>query len=137
MNVQRSPLAGTVIGSAMDVHSALGPGLFESAYDACLAWELGQGGIAFVRQVRVPLAYKGVSLDCSYRIDFIVEGSLLLELKAVERVMPIHEAQVLTYLRLLRLRQALLINFNVVRLADGLRSFLCDGYDGSPKRPVR
>jgi GxxExxY protein len=124
MLVHRSPLAETVIGAAIEVHRTVGPGLLESAYRECLAFELAARGVKFVREAPLPLTYKGTGLDCGYRIDFLVEQSLLVELKAVERMLPIHSAQTLTYLKLLGVRQALLFNFNVRRLTQGLKSFL-------------
>jgi GxxExxY protein len=110
-----------VIGALIEVHRRLGPGLLESAYEACLAAELKIRGLAFVRQVPLPIDYKGIRLECSYRLDFIVEGQILIELKTVERLMPIHEAQVITYLRLARLPVGLLTNFNVFSIKRGLR----------------
>lgn len=93
----------------------------ESAYEACVCAELGERGIAFERQRALPMTYKGVRLDCGYRLDLVVRGSILLELKVVERLLPIHEAQVITYLRLSRLPVGLLVNFNVTVLRNGLR----------------
>jgi GxxExxY protein len=120
----REPLTGVVIGCAIEVHEALGPGLLESAYDGCLAHALTMRGIQFVRQAPVPVIFKGFQLDCGYRVDFLIENRLAVELKAIERVLPIHHAQMLTYLKLLGVKQGLLINFNVKRLVDGLKSFL-------------
>ena len=122
-----SPLVRAVIGHAITVHRALGPGLLESAYERCLAHELEAHGIDFRRQVPVSLTYQSLKIDCAYRVDFIVESELLVELKSIDRVLPLHGTQVLTYLKLSGLRQALLINFNVQRLADGVRSFLASG----------
>jgi GxxExxY protein len=113
-----------VIGCAIEVHRVLGPGLLESVYEHCLARELDLHGLRSVWQTPLPIAYKGVHLACGYRIDCVVEDELLVELKTVERVLPIHHAQILTYLKLLKVRQALLINFNSRRLIDGLKSFL-------------
>ena len=96
----------------------------ESAYAQCLAQELRARKIQFSQEAPVPVAYKGLSLDCGYRVDFLIEGGLVIELKAVERVLPIHQAQLLTYLKLLGAKQGLLINFNVTKLTDGLKSFL-------------
>lgn len=124
MLVQRSPLSERVIGAAIEVHRTVGPGLLESAYRECLAFELKARGLQFAREAPLPLTYKGTGLDCGYRIDFLVEKSLLVELKAVDHMLPIHSAQTLTYLKLLGVRQALLINFNVTRLTNGLKSFL-------------
>jgi GxxExxY protein len=109
-----------VIGLAIDVHRQLGPGLMESAYEACLAYELEYAGIAHKRQIALPLVYKTVRLDCGYRMDFVVEPDLVLEIKAVEKVLPIHKAQLLTYLRVSGHPIGLLINFNSVVLKDGL-----------------
>jgi GxxExxY protein len=120
----REPLTGEVIGCAIEVHRRLGPGLLESAYQRCLAHELSRHHIQFVGQAPLPVEYRDLHLDCGYRIDFLIEGCLVVELKAVERVLPIHHAQILTYLKLLGVKQGLLINFNVTRLTNGLRSFL-------------
>ena len=122
--INPSPLVDKVIGCAIEVHRTIGPGLLESAYDVCLTHELQLNGIAFQRDVSIPIDYKGVRLNCAYRADFVVENALLIELKSVERLQPIHQAQVLTYLRLLKLRQGLLMNFNVHKLVDGLRNVL-------------
>jgi len=109
-----------IIGAAIDVHKAPGPGLLESAYEECLCCELGVRGLKFKRQVDLPLSYKGIALSCSYRIDVIVEGAVLLELKAVDRVLAVHEAQLLTYLRLSGLRVGLLLNFNATAMKQGI-----------------
>jgi GxxExxY protein len=114
-------LTHQVIGLCIDVHRELGPGLLESAYEEALAHELTQAGLSFTRQREVPLRYKGIELNCDYRLDFVVEGQLLLELKAVSELLPIHQAQLLTYLKLERLPLGLLINFNVPVLKDGIR----------------
>jgi GxxExxY protein len=113
-------LSERVIGLAIDVHRHLGPGLLESAYEECLCYELAEAGIAFQRQVALPLVYKGVQLDCGYRMDVVVDGKIVLEIKAVEQVAPIHKAQLLTYLRLTGHRVGLLMNFNAITLKDGL-----------------
>jgi GxxExxY protein len=110
-----------VIGALIEVHRALGPGLLESAYEACLCAELSLRGLRFGRQQAIAVEYKGLHLDCGYRLDLVVEGRILLELKTVERLLPIHEAQVVTYLRLARLPVGLLVNFNVIVLKSGLR----------------
>lgn len=102
------------------MHKALGPGLLESAYEECLCYELKLRGLAFRRQVDLPLTYKGIKLDCGYRLDVVVEDAVLLELKCVEKVLPIHEAQLLTYLRLSGIRIGLLMNFNVPVMRDGI-----------------
>ncbi|NVN90318.1 MAG: GxxExxY protein [Desulfuromonadales bacterium] len=110
-----------VIGAAMDVHRILGPGLLESAYEECLCRELSLRSIPYIRQVVLPLEYKGIHIDCAYRIDILVDDCLILEIKATTRIKPVHEAQLLTYLRLKRVWLGLLINFNVPVLKDGLR----------------
>jgi GxxExxY protein len=117
-------LSNRVIGFAIEVHKALGPGLLESAYERCLAHELAAAGIEFETQKAIPVSYKDEKLDCGYRADMVVEEQLLLELKSVEAVTPVHEAQVLTYMRLANLPVALLINFNVKLLKDGIRRFV-------------
>jgi len=110
-----------VIGAAIEVHKVLGPGLLESAYEECLCHELKLRRTNFVRQHPLPVQYKGVNLDCGYRIDILVENFVLVELKAVEQFHPIHEAQLITYLRLGGWTAGLLINFNVPVLKDGIR----------------
>jgi GxxExxY protein len=117
-------LSERVISMAIEVHRQLGPGLLESAYEECLCYELQQGEIAFARQVPLGIVYKTVRLDCGYRMDIVAERELVIEIKAVERLMPIHEAQMLTYLRLSRYKIGLLMNFNSVMLKDGLRRFV-------------
>lgn len=117
-------LTGRVIGCAIEVHRVLGPGLLESAYEQCLAHELRDSGLEFRLQVPLPVHYKGVKLDCGYRLDVIVEGELVVELKCVEAIQPVHQAQMLTYLRLSGIRTGLLINFNVPVLKRGLKRFV-------------
>ena len=114
-------LTHQVIGAAMEVHTHLGPGLLESAYEECLCHELNALKFPYERQIALPVTYKGVSLDCGYRMDVVVAGSLLLELKSVETLLPIHEAQLLTYLRLSGMRLGLLVNFNVPLLKTGIK----------------
>jgi len=109
-----------VLGAAIDVHKALGPGLLESAYEECLCHELGLRAVAFKRQVDLPLVYKGVRLDCGYRLDIVVEDAVIVELKCIEQLLPIHEAQLLTYMRLSGKRVGLLLNFNTAVLKDGI-----------------
>jgi GxxExxY protein len=109
-----------IIGACIEIHRELGPGLLESTYEECLAFELQQRGLAFRRQQALPVVYKGVRLDCGYRIDLVVEDSVVVELKTVERVLPIHEAQLLTCLKLSGLSVGLLINFQVPVLKDGI-----------------
>ena len=121
MLVRPTPLVETVIGSAIEVHRTLGPGLLESAYAVCLAHELILRGVPFRQQVAIPIVFKDAHLDCGYRADFVIEDVLLLELKSVKRVqLPLHQAQARPpYARLLKMSQGLLINFNVTRLVDG------------------
>jgi GxxExxY protein len=114
-------LTGEIIAAAIEVHRALGPGLLESAYQACLCHELELRSIAFRQQVDLPLSYKAIKLDCGYRIDLIVGNRVVLELKAIQDILPVHEAQLLTYLHLTGLRVGLLINFNVPVLKNGIR----------------
>ena len=122
--VQLSDVAGRVIGAAIAVHRFLGPGLHESAYSHCLAHEFTFRGIAFTRETPVPVVYRETRLDCGYRVDYVVERELIVEVKAVDRLTPIHQAQVLTYLKLLGLERSLLLNFNTRALKDGIRSVL-------------
>ena len=110
-----------IIGLAMRVHRRLGPGLLELVYEACLCHELRRSETPFQRRVRLPVLYDGAKVDCGYVADIIVRGSVLLELKSVERLLPLHEAQLLTYLRLTTCRIGLLINFNTVSLTDGIK----------------
>ena len=124
-------LTEKIIGAAIEVHKAVGPGLLESAYEQCLAREMDLRGLKFERQVALPVAYKGVRLDCGYRLDFVVENAVVLELKAVDALHPIHEAQVLTYLRLGGWTVGLLINFNVPFLRDGVKRIVFNYKDVS------
>jgi GxxExxY protein len=110
-----------IIGAAIEVHRALGPGLLESAYEECLCRELSLREIPFERQRPLPVEYKGTTLDCGYRLDLLVMGTVVVEIKAVECIEPIHEAQLLTYMKLGGLKLGLLINFNVPVLKDGIR----------------
>ena len=119
-----SELSYRVIGCAIEVHRHLGPGLLESAYQQCLAHELRAASIAFLAEYPLPVKYKGVELDCGYRLDFFIEESIILELKSLEQLLPIHEAQLLTYMKLAGVREGFLINFNVKRLKDGLKRYI-------------
>ena len=110
-----------IIGAAIEVHRALGPGLLESAYVACLAYELMQRGFKVIQQVPLPLEYKGVKLECGYRLDLLVNDAVIIEVKSVESLEPIHEAQLLSYLRLADCKVGLLINFNVKLLKHGIK----------------
>ncbi len=116
----RDPLTGKIIGAAIEVHRHLGPGLLESAYEECLCWELQQAGLSVQRQVPLPVVYKSVRLELGYRIDVIVEGQVVLELKTVERILAIHEAQLMTYLHLSGMHTGLLINFHSACLKDAI-----------------
>ena len=113
-----------MIGCAIEVHRVLGPGLLESTYEQCLAHELKLSGVGFLLQHPLPVDYKGLRLDCGYRVVVLVENQIILELKSVEQLLGIHEAQLLTYLKLAGIRQGFLINFNVKRLKEGLKSFV-------------
>ena len=117
-------LSNRVIGCVIEVHRTLGPGLLESAYEQCLAYELTQAGIGFTLQHPVPVRYKDVQLDCGYRIDVLVENALILELKSVDELAKIHEAQLLTYMKLSGIRTGLLINFNAVLVKSGIKRFV-------------
>lgn len=114
-------LTSQIIGAAIEVHRALGPGLLESAYAACLAWELAERGMAVEREVPVPVHYKGVRLDCGYRLDLLVDRAVILELKTVEAFEAIHTAQLLTYLRLTGCRVGLLMNLRGETMKGGIR----------------
>ncbi|MCF6286270.1 MAG: GxxExxY protein [Candidatus Hydrogenedentes bacterium] len=114
-------LSNRVIGCALEVHKELGPGLLESTYERCLGWELSLNGIPFKIQHPVPVYYKGEEIECGYRADVIVDEKLIIELKSVADLLPIHDAQLLTYMKLSGLRTGLLMNFNVIRLKDGLK----------------
>lgn len=109
-----------IIAAAIEVHRYLGPGLLESAYEECLCHELSLNNINFSRQQALPLAYKGVKLDCGYRLDLLVEDQVVVELKTVVKILPVHQAQMLTYLKLLKTKVGLIINFQEARLKDGL-----------------
>lgn len=114
-------ISGRIIEFSIKVHKALGPGMLEGAYEICLLHELAQHGYKVQSQLTLPIVYDGVRLDAGYRIDLLVEESVIVELKAIERLMPVHEAQLLSYLRMSDLRLGLLINFNVKLLRDGVR----------------
>lgn len=114
-------LTGLIIGCAIEVHRELGPGLLESAYEQCLCHELSLQGAAFERQVSLPVVYKDIKLDCGYLMDLVVEGEIVVELKTVEKILSIHEAQLLTYLKLYHRPVGLLVNFNVPVLRSGIK----------------
>ena len=121
---ERDKLSDAVIGRAIEVHRHLGPGLLESAYEECLCHELACAGIAHRRQVNLPVTYKGHRLDMDYRLDVVVQECLVVEIKATEKLLPIHEAQVITYLRLSGIPVGLLLNFNAVVLKSGIRRLM-------------
>ena len=114
-------ITDNIIGAAIDVHRELGPGLLESAYEACLAYELVERGLKFERQKLLPVVYREVTIEAGYRLDLLVEGRVVVEIKAVDRTEPIHKAQLLSYLRLSGCKVGLLINFNVRLLKDGIK----------------
>jgi GxxExxY protein len=116
----RDQRTGPIVSSAIEVHRHLGPGLLESAYEECLCHELHLRGLSFRRQVPLPLIYKGLSLDCRYHIDLLVEEQVVVELKSIENILPVHEAQLLTYMKLAHKNVGLLINFNVPVLTRGI-----------------
>jgi len=120
----KNELSDRVIGHAIEVHRHLGPGLLESAYEECLCYELAKDGLAFERQRSLPVTYKEIRLDVAYRIDLVVERKLIVEVKTAERLLPIHEAQLLTYLRLSRIQIGLLLNFHTPALKDGIRRLM-------------
>ena len=136
--MKENDITEIIIGPAIEVHKALGPGLLESAYEECLAHELKLRAIAFERQRALPVMYKGVHLDCGYRLDFLVERSVVVELKAVEGLLAIHEAQMLTYLKLGGWSVGLLINFNVPALRRGIKRIVHDFKEiPVPSAPLR
>jgi GxxExxY protein len=121
MKEELNKLTEAIIGAAIAVHRELGPGLLESAYEACLIFELAERGFQLERQKELPVVYKGVRIDCGYRMDVVVEDRVVLELKAVERLEPIHEAQLMSYLKLSGKHVGLLINFNVTQMTKGIK----------------
>ncbi len=118
---QEDTFSKEIIGAAIEVHRHLGPGLLESTYEECMSHELNLRGLSFERQKPLAVTYKDKNLDCGYRLDIVVEGLVILELKAVDRIEPIHEAQLLTYLKLSDLKLGILINFNVPVLKNGIK----------------
>jgi GxxExxY protein len=119
--LKEDELSNEIIGAAIEVHRGLGPGLLESAYEECLCYEFDAREIRYERQKPLPVAYKGKKLDCGYRLDMVVNDLVILELKAVDQILPIHNAQVLTYLKLSGLKLGMLINFNVTVLKNGIK----------------
>jgi GxxExxY protein len=122
--VKFDELSNKVLGCAIEVHRELGPGLLESTYEQCLAYELNRAKIPFQLQVALPVDYKQIRLDCGYRIDLFVDNSLIVEVKSIDQLLKIHEAQILTYMKLTKVRVGLLINFNVQLLKKGVRRFV-------------
>jgi len=118
---KENEISNEVIGAAIEVHRNLGPGLLESAYEECLCYEFDRRGIKYERQKPLPIAYKETKLDCGYRLDLVVNDLVILELKAVDQIQPIHSAQVLTYLKLSKMKLGILINFNVTVLKSGIK----------------
>lgn len=128
----------TIIFSAINVHRALGPGLLESAYEACLIYDLVQGGLKVEQQKPIPVVYRGVSLECGYRLDLLVEEQVIVELKSVEKLLPIHKAQLMSYLKLSGCSVGLLINFNVEILKEGIQRVVNNFPETlRPQRPLR
>jgi GxxExxY protein len=119
--MRENDLSELVIGLAMNVHTALGPGLLESAYEECLYYEINQAGLRVEKQKPLPLVYKEVHLECGYRVDLFVENRLIIEIKSLESIHPIHSSQLLTYLKLSNCRLGLILNFNVPQLKDGIK----------------
>lgn len=121
VKLELNELTDKIIGSAIEVHRELGPGLLESAYEACLFFELAQAGLKVERQKALPVYYKSIRIDCGYRLDLLVEDQIIVELKSIEALLPIHKAQLISYLRMSGCSVGLLINFNVALLKDGLQ----------------
>lgn len=124
MAYEHDHLTEKIIGFAIEVHRRLGPGLLESAYEECLCFELKEAGVDFRRQVPLPIVYKSIRLDCGYRLDVLAENRVIIEVKSVERLMPIHEAQMLAYMKISGIRAGLLLNFNTAVLKDGMRRLM-------------
>lgn len=126
MKEKLNKLTETIIGAAIEVHKELGPGLLESAYEACLVYELMERGLKVEKQKELPVVYHGVRIDCGYRLDILVEDIVIVELKAIETLARIHDAQVISYLKLSGKHVGLLINFNVLQLVKGLKRIVRD-----------
>ena len=123
MNMDFDDLSYQVIGCAIEVHKQLGPGLLESSYEKCLAYELSCLNIPYQQQLTLPIKYKSVEIDCAYRLDLVIAGELIVELKSVQHLTAIHEAQIITYMKLANIQTGLLINFNTVALKNGIKRF--------------
>ena len=121
-------ITGQIIAAAIKIHSQIGPGVLESVYQRCLEYELSRVGLAVQSEVALPVLYEGISLESGYRVDLLVENSIIVELKCVESILPIHKTQLLTYLRLANMRMGLLLNFNVVHLRNGINRILNNRY---------
>ncbi|MBE0511085.1 MAG: GxxExxY protein [Gammaproteobacteria bacterium] len=132
----RDRLTQQIIACAIEVHRHLGPGLLESAYEECLCWEFSQHNISFERQCSQPVSYKGMQLNCGFRMDIVVDNQVVLELKSVETLLPLHQAQLISYLRLSGLERGLLINFNVPILSKGIKRIV-NQYNSAPSAPLR
>jgi GxxExxY protein len=126
MNEELDRLTNSIIGAAIAVHRELGPGLLESAYEACLAFELTERGFRVERQKPLPVTYRGINLDCGYRLDLLIEDKVILELKTVDKLQPIHDAQLLSYLKMANKKVGLLINFHSFRVKDGIKRIVND-----------
>jgi len=121
--IELNEISGRIIGCAIEVHKSLGPGLLESSYEECLWYELVKNGLKIKRQQPTPVVYKDIKLECGYRIDILVENLVVVELKVVDEFNPVHEAQILTYMKFSKKNPGLLINFNVLKLSEGIRRF--------------
>jgi GxxExxY protein len=133
-NQRLDQISHGIIGAAIEVHRHLGPGLLESAYEACLVFEIKKLGMKVEEQKPLPVVYKEVKLDCGYRLDLVVEDEIIVEIKAIEKLLPIHDAQLLSYLRLTRKKVGLLMNFHVPVLKDGLKRIVNDFPDSASRR---
>jgi GxxExxY protein len=137
MTIDSRKITEAIIGAAIEVHRELGPGLLESTYESCLAYELAERGLKFERQKILPVEYRGICLDCGYRIDLLVENLVIVELKVVEKLAAIHEAQLLSYLKLSGVPIGLLLNFNVMELRHGIRRLVNNLQENLPPRSLR
>ena len=122
--MQINDITGEIIGCCVEIHKELGPGLLESAYEECLAYELTHAGLLFERQESIPVRYKEIHIEYGYRMDFVVEGQVIVELKSVESLSSVHTAQILTYMKFAKMNAGLLINFNVSMLKNGIKRFI-------------
>ena len=122
--MEREYIGKQILDAAFRIHTSLGPGLLESAYESCLCYELRESGLAVVQQKALPLIYKEVKLDAGYRIDLLVENQIIVEIKSVDNLAPVHQAQILTYMRLSQISLGYLLNFNVARMKDGIKRMI-------------